>query len=443
MAYDSQHGQVVLFGGYSNGLAINDTWLWNGSSWTLAHPQSAPPPRYGHAMAYDSMHGQVVLFGGNNGSSNLSDTWLWDGTNWTEATPQNSPAARLLHQMAYDSAHDQVLLFGGGTSSSVSLNTGLLNDTWLWDGSNWTQATPATNPPARNRFGMAYDAEHSQTILFGGRDTNADFLGDTWTWSVPAAVTTPPGPAITLVESASGFGGFSSVAPGSWVEIYGSNLAPDTRQWGGSDFNGNDAPTSLDGVEVLIGGQKAFVEYISPTQVNAQLPSTIATGGPLPLTVMNGTAVSASVNVTVNTVEPGMLAPASFQIGGKQYVVALLPAGATYILPSGAIAGVTSRPAKPGDTITLYGIGFGPVTPAIPAGQIVSEQNQLTQPLQVLFGQTPAQLTYDGLAPGLVGLDQFDVVVPQVPDNLLTPLTFNVGGVAGTQTLYIAVQQGS
>jgi uncharacterized protein (TIGR03437 family) len=50
-------------------------------------------------------------------------------------------------------------------------------------------------------------------------------------------------------------------------------------------------------------------------------------------------------------------------------------------------------------------------------------------------------LTYFGLAPGFVGLYQFDVVVPAVPDNDLVPLTFNLGGVAGTQTLYIAVHE--
>ena len=174
-----------------------------------------------------------------------------------------------------------------------------------------------------------------------------------------------------------------------------------------------------------------------------QLPSSIPTGGPLPLTVTNGTATSNSVNVMVNPTAPGLLAPSAFVIGGKQYVVALLPDGATYILPTGAISGVASRPAKPNDAITLYGIGFGAVTPAVPAGQIVTQQNQLVQPLQILFGETPAQVTYQGLAPGFVGLYQFDVVVPQVPDNLLTPLTFNSGGVAGSQTLYIAVQQGS
>src|SRR5579864_1760768 len=269
MAYDSQHGQVVMFGGVnSNMVSLNDTWLWDGSTWTLAHPQFSPPPRYGHAMAYDSTHGQVVLFGGNTGSSSLSDTWLWDGTNWKKATPPNSPPASLLHQMAYDPAHDQVVLFGGGTSTVLTANPApdngpLFNATWLWDGSNWTQATPVNSPPVRNRFGMAFDSGHAQAVLFGGRDANGNFLGDSWTWSGGAITPPPPTPTITSVESASGYGGFSSVAPGSWVEIYGSDLAPATREWAGSDFNGNNAPTSLGGVQVFIGGQNAFVEYIA------------------------------------------------------------------------------------------------------------------------------------------------------------------------------------
>ncbi|HEX5227415.1 MAG TPA: kelch repeat-containing protein [Bryobacteraceae bacterium] len=442
MAYDAQHGQVVLFGGQAgNGASFNDTWLWDGSRWSLAHPQTSPPMRHGHAMDYDSTRGQVVLFGGNNSNSNFADTWTWDGTNWTELKPQTSPPARSYHQMVYDSAHDQMVLFGGGTSDDYTANIGLFSDTWLWDGVNWTQAIPATSPSARNRFGMAFDAGHAQAVLFGGRHPDSTVLDETWTWAVPA-VTPPPGPTISSVVSASGFGGFSNVAPGSWIEIYGSNLAPDTRQWATSDFSGSDAPTSLDGVEVLIGGQNAFVDYISSGQINAQLPSTISTGAALPLSVMNGTTSSSSVNITVHALQPGLLAPASLQIGGKQYVVAVLPDGA-YVLPSGAISGVASRPAQPGDVITLYGVGFGAVTPAIPAGQIAGEQNQLEQPLAISFAKTPAQITYDGLAPGFVGLYQFDVVVPQVPDNLLTPLTFTLGGQAGTQTLYIAVEQGS
>ena len=62
-------------------------------------------------------------------------------------------------------------------------------------------------------------------------------------------------------------------------------------------------------------------------------------------------------------------------------------------------------------------------------------------PLQILFGQTPAQAAYFGLAPSFVGLYQFNVVVPAVADNDLVPLTFNLGGVPGTQKLYTAVHQ--
>jgi uncharacterized protein (TIGR03437 family) len=196
----------------------------------------------------------------------------------------------------------------------------------------------------------------------------------------------------------------------------------------------------LDGVSVSIGGQAAFIDYISPTQVNAQLPSNISSGGTLQLTVTNANGTSTAVNVNVNPTEPGLLAPASFKIGSNQYVVAQHSDG-TYVLPVGAIAGVSSSPAKPGETIVIYGVGFGSVTPNIPAGEIATETNRLSASLQILFEKTPAKLPYYGLAPNFVGLYQFDVTVPAVPDSDLVPFTFNLGGVAGTQTLFTTVHQ--
>ena len=267
---------------------------------------------------------------------------------------------------------------------------------------------------------MDYDSNHDQVVMFGGRG-GSGLLGDTWTWdSGPIPV------AISSVVSASAFGGFSSVAPGAWVEIYGSNLAPVTQGWTGSDFTGNNAPTSLGGVSVSIGGQAAFVNYISALQVNAQLPSNIATGGMLQLAVTNGSVTSAPVNLTVNPTEPGLLAPASFKVGSNQYVVAQHSDG-SYVLPTGAIPNVASSPAHPGETLVIYGVGFGSVTPSIPAGQIVTESNQLSATFEILFGQTKAQLPYFGLAPSFVGLYQFNVTVPAVATNDLEPLTFNLG----------------
>ena len=247
-------------------------------------------------------------------------------------------------------------------------------------------------------------------------------------------------PSVSAVVSASAFGEFSAAAPGSWVEIYGSNLAAQTAEWTTSDFTGGIGPTSLGGVSVSIGGQAAFIDYVSSGQVNAQLPSNIPTGGPLQLTVTSGSSTSAPVNLTINATEPGFLASSNFKINGNQYVVAQHSDG-NYVLPVGAIAGVTSSPAKPDETITIFGVGFGPVTPTTSAGEIAAGETQITTPLQILFGETPAKLSYFGLAPGEVGLYQFDVVVPSVADSNLVPLTFTLNGVSGTQTLFTAVQQ--
>jgi uncharacterized protein (TIGR03437 family) len=254
-------------------------------------------------------------------------------------------------------------------------------------------------------------------------------------------------PAINGVTSASAFGDFSAVAaPGSWVEIKGSNLAADTRTWASPDFsgpNGVNAPTSLDRTAVTIAGQSAFVSYISPTQVNAQVPANTGTG-PLPLTVSTAVGTSASATLTVTTVQPGLWAPADFIVGGKQYVGATHLDG-TFVAPPGALPSVyTASYAKPGETIILYGVGFGTVSPGIPPGQVVQQANVLTLPIQFNFGSTPAGVPlYYGLAGNFVGLYEFYVVVPNLANSDLVPLTFTLGSgnnaVNGTQTLYTAV----
>jgi uncharacterized protein (TIGR03437 family) len=243
------------------------------------------------------------------------------------------------------------------------------------------------------------------------------------------------------VFSASAFGAFTSVAPGSWIEIYGSKLANDTRSWAASEFNGVNAPTSLAGTSVTIGSQPAFVAYVSPSQVNVQVPSGVG-AGPQPLIVTADNVPSSPYILTVDSEEPGLLAPTAFKIGGKQHVAALFLDGKTYVLPPDAIAGVPSRRAQPGDTITLYGVGFGPVTPDIPAGQIVQHTNVLASSFQLKFGPAPATVTYAGLAPDAVGLYQFNVTVPAIASSDAVPLTFTLDGAAGAQALYISVQNG-
>ena len=94
-------------------------------------------------MVYDAAHAQVVMFGGStDGLTRLGDTWLWNGTNWTEAST-TGPTPRNGSAMVYDAATSQVVLFGGVDSTGFDQN-----DTWVWNGTTWTNVTPASPAPS-------------------------------------------------------------------------------------------------------------------------------------------------------------------------------------------------------------------------------------------------------------------------------------------------------
>ncbi len=245
-------------------------------------------------------------------------------------------------------------------------------------------------------------------------------------------------PSIMSVNSLSDYGGFSTFGSGSWLEVKGSNLATNTRTWAGGDFMGANAPIRLDGSSLSINNRAGFVYYISPTQMNVQAPADSATG-PVQITVTNCAGTSAPVTIQKMASVPGMLAPASFNIGGKQFLVALFQDGVTYVGNPNLIPGVPFRPAAPSDSITSYGIGFGDVTPAIGPGAIAGQANSIPN-LTISFGETPAATTYAGLAPNNVGLYQFNITVPDVPDgDYQIKITLN--GVPLAQTLYLTVQR--
>lgn len=241
------------------------------------------------------------------------------------------------------------------------------------------------------------------------------------------------------VISASAYGGFSAVAPGTWMEIYGTNLANVASQlWTGADFKGNTAPTALGATTVTIGGQLAFIDYVSPTQVNAQVPSNVSPGLQ-PVVVATPGGTSTAYSILVNVTEPGLLAPAVFGLKAGQYIGAVFPDGVTFVLPPGSVPGVTSARARPGDTILFYGVGFGTVTPDSAAGQIVTQANRLNGNFQVWFNGTPATVSFSGLTGGFLGLYQFNVVVPNVNASDTVPLAFSLGGSPGPQNLLISI----
>jgi uncharacterized protein (TIGR03437 family) len=250
-----------------------------------------------------------------------------------------------------------------------------------------------------------------------------------------------PMPVVNSVRSASDFGALPIFAPGSWLEIKGSNLAQSTRLWTSVDFAGTRAPTVLDGVSVAINGKPAFVEYVSPAQLNVQAPADTASG-PVAVTVTTASRVACtSVPLIAQeaAVAPGVLAPAGFNVAGMQYLAALFPDGTTFAGSANLIPGVQFRPAAPGDTLTTYGIGFGDVSPSSPPGSTVSQANGLAN-LSIHVGPSLASIAYGGLAPGAIGEYQFVFTVPELPDGDY-PVNFRIGNTLSPQIVYLTIHK--
>jgi hypothetical protein len=189
-AYDGAAGNVLLFGGSPTapvgaGTAFGDTWTWDGCNWTQQFPPTSPPARVWSQMVYDPVTRTVLLFGGTNtpdGNDSYSDTWEWNGLTrtWRELQPTSHPSARTTNPMAYDPRTRTVVLLGG-----VATNLTALNDTWTWNGINWVQHFPATSPEPRNGPGMVYDSALGAVVLFGGAVgiCCSSNLNDTWVWN--------------------------------------------------------------------------------------------------------------------------------------------------------------------------------------------------------------------------------------------------------------------
>jgi hypothetical protein len=177
MVYDSARGVSVLFGGSSGAANLSETWEWNGSSWTQRATASAPAPRLWFGMTYDSKRLRTVLFGGStSGNSNLADTWEYDGTNWSQVATAHTPPGRFGEGLAFDSARNRVVMFGGHAANR-------LNDTWEYDGTDWTQVATATSPAPRFWHTMGYDPSRQRTVVFGGDYQTTTTLGpnnETW-----------------------------------------------------------------------------------------------------------------------------------------------------------------------------------------------------------------------------------------------------------------------
>ena len=176
---------------YSNYL--NQTWTFSGTDWSNTNATGPTPTRIDAVMAYDGIN--VMLYGGREASSQigaLGDTWTWDGTVWTKQSPVTSPFPRFKAEAAYISGASGTFMFGG---QSIGTYATLLNETWEWNGTTWSQVVVANGAGPSARIGHAMAASASTAVMFGGKGDNAQF-NDTWsfngtTWSQLAPTASP------------------------------------------------------------------------------------------------------------------------------------------------------------------------------------------------------------------------------------------------------------
>ncbi len=113
----------MLFGGTNGGGPLNDTWEYDGISWTQLSPLTSPddaiaPNRIQHAMAYDAARGRVVLHSGLSGGVGLDHTWVFNGLTWYPRGSAYNPAGRRLENLTYDTQRGRIVGFGGVSPSA-------------------------------------------------------------------------------------------------------------------------------------------------------------------------------------------------------------------------------------------------------------------------------------------------------------------------------------
>jgi uncharacterized protein (TIGR03437 family) len=240
----------------------------------------------------------------------------------------------------------------------------------------------------------------------------------------------PAAPAVTVTGVVNAGSYQPGIASGTWISIFGTNLCQSTYLWQASDIVNGALPTTLQGVSVTVNGLPAYVDYVSPTQINALAPDD-ATLGPVPVQVTTTGQASNTV-----TAQKSLYSPAFLTFDGT-HVAALhadySPIGAPNLLP-----GAVTTPAQPGETILLYGVGFGPANPPQPSGQLVTTATPLANGVQVTIGGQTASVAFAGQTGS--GLYQFNVTVPNLA-NGDAAVVASIGGVATQTGVAVTVQQ--
>jgi uncharacterized protein (TIGR03437 family) len=263
-------------------------------------------------------------------------------------------------------------------------------------------------------------SDHYPTIAFF-RTTGEDVSRDTALEPLITAV-------VNAADSRPG------ISTGSWVTIYGRDLAPTARSWRTEEIVKGAFPTELDGVRVTINGRPASVNYISPTQLNVQAADD-ATLGSVDVKVTRSGIESAPFDAELQTAAPAFFV---FPQEAGRYVAAVHLDGTLVGRPSLFSPKVTSRPARAGEVVSLFGNAFGPTDPPVASGQVFVGAAPLLGSVSVTIGNIAAQVSFAGLSGA--GLHQFNVEIPKaLPEGDWTVIA-ETAGATTQENVFLTVE---
>lgn len=237
------------------------------------------------------------------------------------------------------------------------------------------------------------------------------------------------------VLNAASFTKGQPVTPGSLVSIFGTNLASGLSQAGSIPLS-----TALgDVTSVTFNNIVAPLLFVSPGQINAQLPWEVPASGTATVVVNRATGSSAPASLQVGSASPGIF---SVQFGVGQAIAINLDS--SLAAPVGSIPGIPTHPAKAGDTIVILGTGLGAVSPPAQTGNssLDALRSTTATPVILIGGVPSAAVPFSGLTPQFVGVNQINVVVPQgAPVGDKVPLQIQLGGITTTDQVTVAISQ--
>jgi uncharacterized protein (TIGR03437 family) len=269
-------------------------------------------------------------------------------------------------------------------------------------------------------MGGTHVDNHSKTALPSGWMTPLRFSGLLFLFGSFATAQTPAVTAGGVVNAAS----FDSpVAPGSLISIFGANLASQTAVAGVIPL-----PKSLAGVSVTFNSIAAPLLFVSDRQINAQLPWEVSASSPVNVVVNNNGALSTPQTVAIASIAPGV-----FAVQG--HAIAIHPDG-SLAAPAGSINQFAGHPAAAGETLIVLANGLGPVNPpAVTGDNSLDALRTAVAVPQVFIGGVAAQVSFSGLSPQFVGVNQINLVVPSnISSGDAVPLEIRSGGRATAPT---------